>query len=67
MGSKALKPRAPRKKYEPAPFIPPVEEEKKEEKPEEEEAGDKEDDWEDDMEGVVHDDAAAQANYTKRK
>ena len=72
-GAKPSKPRKERKKYEAAAFIAPVEEEKKEEeeeKKEEEEQpaeeAEEEGEWEDEMPGVVHQDPAAQARYSKR-
>ena len=65
-GAKPSKPRKERKKFEAAAFIAPVEEERKEEEvqPVVEEA--EEEEWEDDMPGVEHQDAAAQARYSKR-
>ena len=65
-GAKPSKPRKERKKFAAAEFIPPEQEEEKVEEVKLEEEAEEEGEWEDEMPGVVHQDAAAQARYSKR-
>ena len=68
MGAKSGGLRKAKKRFAIPPFEELLEEEKKKEHPpEEEEKKDEDDDWEDDMEGVIHQDEAAQARHTKSK